>query len=822
MKNVGAALQIALLSLLMLFVSVPNVQAQKKKKKDIPSEQPKKGGPQPYSKVITEEAESSKGLFSVHRVGDKHFFELPNDLIEKEILIVSRISGHVKGLNFGGAGMKSRPQQVIRFQKLHDKILLRSVSYNNVAEEGTPIYTSVVNNNFEPIISTFPIAAFSEDSTASVIDVTELFITDVEMIGALTPDQRKKFKIKGLDKSRSLITEMSAYPENVLVKHILTYKGDELPANQVTGTLSIGMTQSFILLPEDPMEPRYYDERVGFFSLQQVDYGADEQKAAKKRYITRWRLEPKDWDAYLRGELVEPVKPIVYYIDAATPEKWRKYIKQGVDDWQKAFEKAGFKNAIRGEYAPTTEEDPDWTPEDVRYSVIRYIATDIQNAQGPHVHDPRTGEILESDILWYHNIMNLLRNWYFIHTAAVNPKAQSVAFEDEIMGQLIRFVSAHEVGHTLGLPHNMGSSVAYHVDSLRSPTFTSIHGTAPSIMDYARFNYIAQPGDGVTSFYPQIGEYDDWSIEFGYRLLGPDVSVDQEEKEINKWILAKAGKPEFRFGRQQGRVIDPTAQTEDLGHDAMLASELGVKNLKRITENLMDWGTVEGKDYSDLTELYNAMIGQYSRYMGHVSNNIGGIEGYYKTTDQEGAVYVHTAKEKQKRSLNFLGDQLFDTPEWIIDTAILNRIEASGNVKRIGKVQTRYLNNVLDNERLLRMVENEALNGDKAYTASDMLNDLQNSLWSELKTGKTIDVYRRNLQKAYVDRMGELLYPEKDECMNSDIPSLVRATLVELKKMIKSGVGRQSGISKDHLSDMLSRIDKVLEGEIKKIEKKQG
>lgn len=822
MKNVGATLQITLLSLLMLFVSVPNVQAQKKKKKDTPSEQPKKGGPQPYSKVITEEAESSKGLFSLHRVGDKHFFELPNDLLEKEILIVSRISGHVKGLNFGGAGMKSRPQQVIRFQKLHDKILLRSVSYNNVAEEGTPIYTSVVNNNFEPIISTFPIAAFSEDSTASVIDVTELFITDVEMIGALTPDQRKKFKIKGLDKSRSLITEMSAYPENVLVKHILTYKGDELPANQVTGTLSIGMTQSFILLPEDPMEPRYYDERVGFFSLQQVDYGADEQKAAKKRYITRWRLEPKDWDAYLRGELVEPVKPIVYYIDAPTPEKWRKYIKQGVDDWQKAFEKAGFKNAIRGEYAPTTEEDPDWTPEDVRYSVIRYIATDIQNAQGPHVHDPRTGEILESDILWYHNIMNLLRNWYFIHTAAVNPKAQSVAFEDEIMGQLIRFVSAHEVGHTLGLPHNMGSSVAYHVDSLRSPTFTSIHGTAPSIMDYARFNYIAQPGDGVTSFYPQIGEYDDWSIEFGYRLLGPDVSVDQEEKEINKWILAKAGKPEFRFGRQQGRVIDPTAQTEDLGHDAMLASELGIKNLKRITENLMDWGTVEGKDYSDLTELYNAMIGQYSRYMGHVSNNIGGIEGYYKTTDQEGAVYVHTAKEKQKRSLNFLGDQLFDTPGWIIDTAILNRIEASGNVKRIGKVQTRYLNNVLDNERLLRMVENEALNVDKAYTASDMLNDLQNSLWSELKTGKTIDVYRRNLQKAYVDRMGELLYPEKDECMNSDIPSLVRATLVELKKMIKSGVGRQSGISKDHLSDMLSRIDKVLEGEIKKIEKKQG
>ncbi len=817
-KHSHSTVKIAVLTCLIIFLSLSLAQAQKKgeKIKEEPKqEQSDKDGTKPYTEVITGDAVTEEGLFTVHRVGEKDYFELPNELLEKEILVVSRISGHVKGLNFGGAGMKSRPQQVIRFQKVNDKILMRSVSYNNIAEEDTPIYTSVVNNNFEPVIIAFPIAAYSTDSASSVIEVSPLFTTDVEMIGALNSSQRKQFKIKNLDTKRSLITGIDAYPENVLVKHILTYSGDSLPDSQITGTLSIGMTQSFILLPENPMEPRFYDERVGYFSLQQIDYGADEQKAAKRRLITRWRLEPKDWDAYMRGELVEPVKPIVYYIDAATPEKWKKHIKMGVDDWQKVFEKAGFKNAIRGEYAPTEEEDPDWTPEDVRYSVIRYIATDIQNAQGPHVHDPRTGEILESDILWYHNIMNLLRNWYFIQTAAVNPKAQSVKFEDEIMGQLIRFVSAHEVGHTLGLQHNMGSSVGYQVDSLRSPSFTNTHGTAPSIMDYARFNYIAQPGDGVTNFYPQIGEYDDWSIEFGYRRLGKDVTVEEEESEINKWILEKAGKPEFRFGSQQRRVVDPTSQTEDLGHDAIIASDLGILNLKRIKNNLLDWGTEDGKDYSNLEELYNVMIGQFSRYMGHVSSNIGGIEGYYKTTDQEGAVYVHTSKEKQERAIDFMDRQLFQTPNWMIDTKILDRIEPSGNVERIGEVQSRFLKYILDEDRLLRMIENETDNEKEAYIISDLMYDLQESIWTELKSGKAIDVYRRNLQKVHIESLESLLYLKNPKSMNSDIPSVTRASLTKIKALIKRSLKRQSGISKDHLTDVLVRIDYALEGKFK-------
>jgi hypothetical protein len=412
----------------------------------------------------------------VHKVDEKYYFEIPFDLMEKEILVVSRISGHVKGLNFGGAGMKSRPQQVIRWQKHDNKILLRSVSYSSTASEEDPVYQSVINNNFEPIIQTFKLEAYNKDSTGVVFNATPLFSTDIAMIGALSDSQRKRFGIRSLDKSRSMILHMKSFPENTEVRHVLTYSGTKLPDNVITNTLSIEMNQSFIKLPEDPWQPRYYDPRVGYFSVRKTNYSLDEQKAAQQRFITRWRLDPVDMEAYKRGELVEPKKPIVYYVDPATPDKWKPYIKQGVEDWQKAFEKAGFKNAIIAKDPPSKEEDPDWSPEDVRYSVIRYITTDIQNAQGPHVHDPRTGEILESDILWYHNILNLLRNWYFIQTSAANPEAQKPKFDDALMGELVRFVSAHEVGHTLGLPHNMGSSVAYPVDSLRKAGFVQRMG----------------------------------------------------------------------------------------------------------------------------------------------------------------------------------------------------------------------------------------------------------------------------------------------------------------------------------------------------------
>ncbi|MEM7297983.1 MAG: zinc-dependent metalloprotease [Bacteroidota bacterium] len=740
----------------LAFGAGTDLQAQKKKKKgkgdSTEQEAPKKkkkNGLKSYSEVITDEAISDEGLITSHQVGDDYFFEISDDLLEKEILIVSRIAGHVKGLNFGGAGMKSRPQQVIRFQKLGKKILMRSVSFNNIANEDEPIYTSVKNNNFEPIIQSFDLETMKDDSSAFVIKMNGFFSNDIPMIGGLRDAERRRFKIKGIDKSRSLITSVKSFPENVEVRHILTYRGDELPANGLTQTLSVEMNQSMILLPDDPMVPRYFDERVGYFSLRQIDYSSDEQKAASRRLITKWRLEPSDWDAYNRGETVDPVKPIVYYIDPATPEKWRKYIKQGVDDWRVAFEAAGLSNAIMAKDPPSKEEDPEWSPEDVRYSVIRYIATDIQNAQGPHVHDPRTGEILESDILWYHNVMNLLRNWFFIQTAAVNPNAQNTKFDDDLMGELIRFVSAHEVGHTLGLPHNMGSSVGYTIKQLRTKSFTDTHGVAPSIMDYARFNYVAQPEDGITNFFPRIGEYDLWSIKYGYKPIANVNSPDDEENTLNTWIKDNGEDPLLRFGRQRFIPVDPTAQTEDIGDDSMLASELGIKNLKRILDNLMEWTTEDGKNYDDLEELYQNVVRQFGRYNGHVVSNVGGVYEYYKTSDQDGAVYSHVEEEKQKRAVAFLNEQLFATPNWLVDAEILSRIQQDGLIENMRAIQVRVLNRLTMENMLMRLIENDALNGSSAYSVTELFTDMRRGIWGELYNGRRIDTYRRNLQKEW-------------------------------------------------------------------------
>ncbi len=810
---------------LLTLICFNNANAQlfkKKNKKKAKTEEkaPKKGEIQPYSKVITKDAITDEGLFKVHTIDKDEFYEIPDSLFGRDMLMVTRIAKTANGIGFGGGKANT---QVLKWEKKDKRVLLRVVSYGIYAADSLPIHEAVMNSNFEPILQSFDIKAFKKDSTgnSTVIKVNDLFEKDLKALG-MPEYYRKEFKVSRLDDDRSYIESLKSYPLNIEARHVKTYLAANPPSNKSLGSITIEMNNSMVLLPKEPMKRRYFDERVGWFARGQVDYGLDAQRSKTVTYLDRWRLEVKDEDLekFKNGELVEPKKQIIYYIDRATPKKWIPYIKQGIEDWQVAFEEAGFKNAIIAKEAPTPEEDPEWSPEDVRYSTVRYLASPIPNANGPHVSDPRSGEILESDINWYHNVMSLLRGWFFVQTAAINPDAQSPEFKDEVMGRLIRFVSSHEVGHTLGLPHNMGSSPAYAVDSLRSAAFTQKFGTAPSIMDYARFNYVAQPGDEGVALMPNIGVYDKYAIMWGYKPI-LEKTAPEEKETLDSWILAHEGDPLYRFGKQQWGYapIDPSSQTEDLGDDAVKASLYGIANLKRIVPNLIEWTYEKGENYDNLSEMYGQVISQYNRYMGHVTANIGGVYEYYKTYDQEGAVYTHVAKAHQEKCMDFLQDELFATPEWLLDTNIFNKIENAGAVERIRKLQVSTLNNLLSFGRMARLTENETINGAQAYGLLDMMTDLRKGIFSEVSKRQSIDTYRRNLQRAYLDRMEYLMTNDHKtnhyggtnvKVSQSDIRAVVRGELETLQKSIKNAMYSGDTMTKYHLKDMNERIDLIL------------
>ena len=783
----------ALMLVAVMFLSLGSLQAQ-----ETDQEEPPAGEEKSYSDVITEDAVTSEGLFDTHMIGDDLFYEIPMEFLDREMLLLTRIAKTPDGAGYGGSKTNT---STVRWEKRDDRILLRLVGYDNFAADSTAIYTAVQNSNFEPIIMAFDIEVMSEDSSAVVIDVTELFTSDVALIG-LQKRRRSTYGVRRVDSDRTFILRATAFPQNIEVRRILTYDATDSPSNEQSNTLSMEMAHSMLLLPDDPMEPRLCDERVGFFSTTQTDYGLDEQRAVNTCYVTRWRLEPSDPEAFARGELVDPVSPIVYYIDPATPEKWVPYLKQGVEDWQVAFEEAGFSNAIVARDAPN---DPDWSPEDARYSVIRYLASDVQNASGPHVHDPRTGEILESDIQWYHNVMNLLRNWFFVQTAAVNDQARSVKFEDQVMGELIRFVSAHEVGHTIGLQHNMQASFSYSVEQLRT-RFVCEMGVASSIMDYARFNYVAQPGDD-TCLMPLVGPYDKFAIEWGYR---PYLDNDRhtEMDFLRKFVADKQEDPIYLFSSPTGS--DPSALTEAIGDDAMRASDYGVQNLKRIIDQLVDWTFEDGEDYSQLEELYNNVISQWSRYTGHVVANVGGVIRTRKRQGQDGVPYSAVEYAKQSAAIEYLNRQVFETPQWLLDPDILNRIQGSGATDLLQSRQRSALDQILNVDRMKRLIEQDFFGpSSSTYSLREMLNDLREGIWSEVYQNRPTDTFRRSIQRAYIDRL-EMLMDDED-ASGSDVASHV---LNELELIMDAISQVQDRMAHDetriHLQESMFRIERLI------------
>ncbi|ALM20039.1 glutaminyl-tRNA synthetase [Nonlabens sp. MIC269] len=766
----------------------------------------------PYSKLITGKTKTDDGLFKVHQNEDEYLYELPDSLLGKDMLWVTRIAQIPANLGGGylNAGSKTN-QQLVSWERFKDKILLKVKSYDAVTLDSTAaISNSVKVNNYEPIMYAFDIEAINTDSTGVVIDVTKFLSNDIPAISGLNSRLRKQYKVRSLDKSRSFINRVSSYPLNVEVVQDMTYTASDAPSNSSVGSISLQMNQSMILLPEKPMTPRLYDPRVGFFTVNQIDYSSPKLKADEKTYIRRWRLEPKDPEAYARGELVEPVKPIVYYLDPGTPESLKKYIKQGIEDWQKPFETAGFKNAIIAKEAPSIEEDPEFSPEDIRYSVVRYVASTTRNAVGPSVSDPRSGEIIESDIIWYHNHLRSYRNRYLLETGAANPSARTLDTPAEEIGEMMRQVIAHEVGHALGFPHNMAASYAYDVESYRDGDFTQANGIAASLMDYARYNYIAQPGDKNIRFVRQMGPYDHYAVNWGYRVI-PNSNTPEDEKEVlNQWILEKANDPKYKFGRQSSR-FDPQSQTEAIGNNPVKASSYGVENLKIVAKNLPQWTSNDTNNYDDLDELYRELLGVFSRYVGHVVTNVGGVYENLKTPSQDGTVYEPVDSKTQEQSVQWLIKNLFETPEWLVRPEILKNINESGYTDRVRSLQSRYLSSLLSYDRLGRMIDTKAMD-DSAYSVVELMQDLNNGIFKNIQP----DVYERNLQKAYVDRLIELMTNEKPRASfnvtQSDVPSIVRGQLNEIKKIARRNIARTSNkVVSFHYEDLIARIERTLD-----------
>lgn len=783
-------------------------------------------GLKPYAQVITPKAKSSFGFLTVHKVDNNYFFEIPDSMLNRDILIVNRISKAPTSRQKSRVGYPGDilGSKVIRFENKDNKrILVREYSYRERSENKDGMFQSVRNSNTQPIVANFGIETIKKDSlTRNYVINVSVFLQKENPLFSFDADSKEYIGLLNMVGEGTYIDTLKAFPKNIEISTTVTYQSKKGMSNvgfPETGSSRIPLTyelnSSMVLLPEVPMKARLFDPRVGYFTVGYTDFDSNPQGIEYKKLITRWRLEPKDEAAYLRGELVEPKKPIIIYIDPATPKKWVPYLIQGVNDWQVAFEKAGFKNAIYALEAPT--DDPSWSLEDARHSAIVYKPSDIPNASGPHINDPRTGEILETHINWYHNVMSLLRDWYMIQAGTIDEAARKMQLDDELMGQLIRFVSSHEVGHTLGLRHNFGSSHTVPVEKLRDKAWVEANGHTPSIMDYARFNYVAQPEDGITraGIFPRIGIYDKWSIEWGYRWL-PQFQTPEDEVAFSNQSIIEKLKTDVRytFGTESD-PNDPRNQSEDLGDDSMLASLYGIKNLKRIVPQILTWSYEPNKSYAGAGEIYSGVVSQFNRYLGHVTKNVAGIYSNSITVEQTDEIAREFVPANiQKRAIAFLNEQLFTTPEWLIDRQLMEKAKILP-VNVICSLQSGVLARLINKNTLDKMSENEILNGKKAYTSAQMFNDLKKVIWSNL--GQS-DIYKRNMQKAYVENLINLLDKKGNADKNasgkrpaySEAPAIAHGQLTELKRLATSAASMTSGTAKGHYQNLITLIDNAL------------
>lgn len=737
---------------------------------------------------IVKNLEVDKGVVdSYFDINDqKLMLRISKEQLGKDFLMVSRYVKLPSNYNpYINAGSKTS-ESVIRFEKLANKIVLKQISYVSIAQENDPIYQSVVENNFEPILASFEIK--NEENDSYLFDAKDYFSDDSPGFNTVSSTDKKNYGITSVDKSRSWIDSVKSFEQNMEITHTLTFSASKLPRANQTKTLSFQVNHSIVLLPENPMQIRYEDQRVGWFSLEKYNYSSQALKSDNYKIARRWRLEPKDPEAYKRGELVEPIKPIVYYLDPATPLKWRPYFKQGIEDWNMAFEKAGFKNAILAKDPPSKEEDPDFSPEDVRYSTVRYVASTTRNAVGPSVSDPRTGEILESDIIWYHNHLRSYRNRYLLETGAANPKARSLETPEEEIGEMMRRVISHEIGHALGLPHNMKASSAYPVDSLRSGTFTQKMGIATTIMDYARYNYVAQPGDDNIRFVRQLGPYDDYAIEWGYRYF-EDQTPEQIQELLKEMVDQKSLDPIYMFG---GYGSDPNSQTENIGDDPVKATAYGLKNLKIVAQHLDEWTTKEGTTYDDLEELYSELLSVYSRYINHVRTVVGGVYETRINKGQEAVPYQTVPREKQLQALSSLNTNLWTSPTWLLDPKIVSKFSSNGGMDRVTNTQRAVLNRILSTAKLNEMLSTQSTLVGTPLTVEELLMQLKSDL---LTSKNNPDLLERNLQINWVLRLQELL---RDEKLKPEVAALVKASLDDTQKYFKARRTKGTQLQQSH------------------------